>query len=126
MSIKQSGRADIVDVARAAKVSASTVSRCFNHPELVNPATRRKINRAVEKLGYDPEHPEKTFWPEGNIDRLDSHTLMDLEILEAGSFFERTDPFLTLDQIAPQDLATFREETIPTLYDGLVITRELD
>lgn len=52
MSIKQSGNVDIVDVARAAKVSASTVSRCFNHPDLVNPATRKKIERAVAKLGY--------------------------------------------------------------------------
>ena len=52
MSLKQSGKADIVDVARAAKVSASTVSRCFNHPELVNPATRKKIDRAVARLGY--------------------------------------------------------------------------
>ncbi len=52
MSLKQSGKADIVDVARAAKVSASTVSRCFNHPDLVNPATRKKIDRAVARLGY--------------------------------------------------------------------------
>lgn len=44
--------ADIVAVANAAKVSISTVSRSFNHPELVNPATRKKIDRAVRKLGY--------------------------------------------------------------------------
>lgn len=49
---KQEGKADIVAVARAAKVSPSTVSRTFNHPELVNPATRKKIDRAVRKLGY--------------------------------------------------------------------------
>lgn len=48
----KSKKADIIDVAKAARVSASTVSRSFNHPELVNPATRKKINRAVEKLGY--------------------------------------------------------------------------
>lgn len=45
-------KADIIDVAKAARVSPSTVSRSFNHPEMVNPATRKKINRAVEKLGY--------------------------------------------------------------------------
>jgi len=33
-------------------VSISTVSRSFNHPDLVNPATRKKIDRAVRKLGY--------------------------------------------------------------------------
>ena len=52
MAVKQSGKADIVDVARAAGVSASTVSRCFNHPDLVNPATRKKIERAIARLGY--------------------------------------------------------------------------
>ncbi len=52
MADKHSDKADIIAVAKAAKVSASTVSRSFNHPELVNPATRRKIQRAVEKLGY--------------------------------------------------------------------------
>ncbi|MFD1157886.1 LacI family DNA-binding transcriptional regulator [Roseovarius aestuarii] len=45
-------KSDIIDVARAARVSPSTVSRSFNHPEMVNPATRKKIDRAVKKLGY--------------------------------------------------------------------------
>ncbi|NOD47685.1 MULTISPECIES: LacI family DNA-binding transcriptional regulator [unclassified Ruegeria] len=48
----QKGKVDIVAVAKAAKVSPSTVSRTFNHPNLVSPATRKKINRAVQKLGY--------------------------------------------------------------------------
>ncbi|KIC12176.1 transcriptional regulator [Leisingera sp. ANG-M1] len=52
MTPKQKGNVDIVAVARAAKVSPSTVSRTFNHPDLVSPATRKKINRAVQKLGY--------------------------------------------------------------------------
>ena len=52
MSDKKTDKADIIAVAKAARVSASTVSRSFNHPELVNPATRKKIQRAVENLGY--------------------------------------------------------------------------
>ena len=48
----QKDKVDIVAVAKAAKVSPSTVSRTFNHPSLVNPATRKKINRAVQRLGY--------------------------------------------------------------------------
>ncbi|KIC39684.1 LacI family DNA-binding transcriptional regulator [Leisingera sp. ANG-M7] len=52
MAPKQKGNVDIVAVAKAAKVSPSTVSRTFNHPDLVSPATRKKINRAVQKLGY--------------------------------------------------------------------------
>ena len=45
-------KADIIAVARAARVSPSTVSRCFNHPNLVKATTRKKIDRAVRKLGY--------------------------------------------------------------------------
>lgn len=45
-------KADIVSVAKAARVSASTVSRYFNHPELVKLATRRKIEAVVRKQGY--------------------------------------------------------------------------
>ena len=52
MTLKQNTKADIVDVARRAKVSPSTVSRSFNHPHLVNPATRKKIDAAVKRLGY--------------------------------------------------------------------------
>lgn len=52
MTDKSKGNADIVAVANAARVSISTVSRSFNHPDLVAPATRRKIDRAVRKLGY--------------------------------------------------------------------------
>lgn len=52
MARKQEGKVDIVAVAKAANVSPSTVSRTFNHPDLVNPATRKKIDRAVRRLGY--------------------------------------------------------------------------
>lgn len=52
MVTKQRGKVDIIAVANAANVSPSTVSRTFNHPDLVNPATRKKINQAVRKLGY--------------------------------------------------------------------------
>ena len=52
MDQKQKDKPDIVAVAKAAGVSISTVSRSFNHPELLKPATRKKIDRAVQKLGY--------------------------------------------------------------------------
>ncbi|MFC6582527.1 LacI family DNA-binding transcriptional regulator [Sulfitobacter aestuariivivens] len=42
----------MVAVAKAARVSISTVSRSYNHPELVKPATRKKIDAAVRRLGY--------------------------------------------------------------------------
>ncbi|WP_187430903.1 HTH-type transcriptional repressor PurR [Roseobacter fucihabitans] len=45
-------KVDIFAVAKAAKTSISTVSRSFNHPQKVKPATRKRIDRAVRKLGY--------------------------------------------------------------------------
>ena len=52
MPDKDTKKADIVAVAKAARVSISTVSRSYNHPELVTPATRKKIDAAVRRLGY--------------------------------------------------------------------------
>ena len=52
MTEKKQKKSDIIAVAKAARVSPSTVSRSFNHPELVKPATRKKIDAAVRRLGY--------------------------------------------------------------------------
>jgi len=48
----KSKKSDIVSVAKAANVSASTVSRFFNHPELLKATTRKKIENAVKRTGY--------------------------------------------------------------------------
>jgi len=45
-------KADIFTVSKAARVSPSTVSRYFNHPELLKSATRKKIDSAVRRTGY--------------------------------------------------------------------------
>ena len=42
------------DVARAAGVSAATVSRCLNTPERVIDRTRSRVMKAVHDLGYTP------------------------------------------------------------------------
>jgi len=44
----------IQDVARLAGVSTATVSRCFNAPNMVVDATREKVMRIVDELGYTP------------------------------------------------------------------------
>lgn len=49
---KKEKKVDIVSVAKAAGVSASTVSRYFNHPDLLKPATRKRIDSAVRRTGY--------------------------------------------------------------------------
>lgn len=52
MILKMNNKPDIFSVAKAAGVSPSTVSRAFNHPDLVKPNTRKKIDRVVRRLGY--------------------------------------------------------------------------
>lgn len=47
-------RPTLDDVARAAGVSTATVSRCLNEPAMVVPATRERVMKAVEELGYTP------------------------------------------------------------------------
>lgn len=42
------------DVAKKAGVSTATVSRCINTPERVVEATRKRVNKAIESLGYTP------------------------------------------------------------------------
>lgn len=44
----------IKDVAKAAGVSAATVTRTLANPDLVRPATRERVMRAVTALGYQP------------------------------------------------------------------------
>src|SRR3954470_21283241 len=44
----------IKDVARAAGVSASTVTRALTLPELVHPDTRERVRRTAVSLGYHP------------------------------------------------------------------------
>ncbi|UOR11906.1 catabolite control protein A [Halobacillus amylolyticus] len=44
----------IYDVAREANVSMATVSRVVNGNPNVKPATRKKVNDAIERLGYRP------------------------------------------------------------------------
>jgi LacI family transcriptional regulator len=47
-----SAKVKIEDVARQAAVSAATVSRVLNHPEIVRPELRDKVTRAIANLSY--------------------------------------------------------------------------
>lgn len=44
----------IRDVAEEASVSATTVSRVFNHDHLVNSKTRERVMRVARRMGYSP------------------------------------------------------------------------
>ncbi len=46
--------ASLKDVARHARVSTATVSRVLNHPEIVIPKTRERVERSLQTLKYIP------------------------------------------------------------------------
>ena len=46
--------ANIRDVASLSNVSPITVSRVLNNPERVSPATRARVEAAIDELGYIP------------------------------------------------------------------------
>jgi LacI family transcriptional regulator, repressor for deo operon, udp, cdd, tsx, nupC, and nupG len=51
--------ANIYEVAKRAGVSTATVSRVLSQPDVVAPATRRRVLQAVERLGYEPNASAK-------------------------------------------------------------------
>src|SRR5262252_4797876 len=54
-------RANIYEVARRAGVSTATVSRVLSQPDVVAPATRRRVLQAVERLRYQPNSTAKNL-----------------------------------------------------------------
>src|ERR1041384_8420689 len=51
--------ANIYEVAKRAGVSTATVSRVLSQPDVVSPATRRRVLDAVVRLGYEPNSAAK-------------------------------------------------------------------
>ena len=48
------GNVTIYDVAKRADVSLATVSRVLNNPEKVAEATKQRVLKVIEDLGYRP------------------------------------------------------------------------
>ncbi|TDE94753.1 LacI family transcriptional regulator [Occultella glacieicola] len=51
----------LADVARAVGMSASTVSRALSGTEKVNDATREKIRRVAQEMGYEPNQVARSL-----------------------------------------------------------------
>jgi LacI family transcriptional regulator len=58
---KRSSAPTLQDVARMAKVSTATVSRCFNTPDKVIETTRDRVLEIVEEFGYTPHFGGRTL-----------------------------------------------------------------
>lgn len=51
----------ITDVAKASGVSIATVSHVINHTRYVSPETTRKVEKAIQALGYSPDITARNF-----------------------------------------------------------------
>lgn len=60
----------MMDVARAAGVSKATVSNAFNHPELLAPALRERVEEAACKVGYSGPDPKGRVLSSGRVHAL--------------------------------------------------------
>lgn len=54
-------RTSIHEVARKANVSTATVSRTINNPDLVDPLTAARVQRAIQDLNYFPDTHARTL-----------------------------------------------------------------
>lgn len=75
-----STRTSIRDVASLAGVSVGTVSNVLNHPERVSPATRTRVEDAVEKLGFVRNESARQL-------RAGNSGMIGLVVLDAGNPF---------------------------------------
>src|ERR1700731_3554436 len=61
VSVPSPARAKLADVARQAGVSLATASRALNQPDIVSPAVRDRVLRAVATLAYEPDRMAKAL-----------------------------------------------------------------
>jgi LacI family transcriptional regulator/LacI family repressor for deo operon, udp, cdd, tsx, nupC, and nupG len=60
----------LTDIARAARVSIATVSRVVNEPEVVSERTRTRVQRAMARLGYQPNRVARRLRQRGGRRQL--------------------------------------------------------
>ena len=92
MAKKTLGVPTIADVARECGVGAMTVSRVLNGGRLVRPATALKVQKAIKKLGYEPNEAARIL--KGQVAKTIGLIIPDL-----------ADPFFSICAHAVQETA---------------------
>lgn len=71
--------ASLKDVARHARVSTATVSRVLNHPEIVIPITRERVERSLLTLKYIPSRVARRLRMKGGLTHILGLLLPDIQ-----------------------------------------------
>ncbi|CAM0553412.1 HTH-type transcriptional repressor CytR [Vreelandella titanicae] len=115
---------NIRKVAELAGVSVATVSRALKSPDIVSPATREKVLKAVDQAGYKPNLMAVQFRSQR------TYNLVVLVPTIANTFFARV---ISGIQEAAQERGygvllcnTLGNEAMETQYASLVSTRQAD
>lgn len=86
----------LADVAKAAGVSAGTVSNVFNRPELVRPEVRERVEESARRLGYAGPDPRGRLLRAGKVNAI-------------GIVFADSMPYVFSDPFARELLAGISE-----------------
>jgi DNA-binding LacI/PurR family transcriptional regulator len=103
----------MADVARAAGVSAQTVSRVFRDSPNVNPETKRRVLAAVEQLGYRFNSAARM------LSSGRSHTI-GLVLLQSGGYYSRSAVTAGVEAAAGKAGFAVSIATIAALDTGLM------
>ena len=120
----KSGNPTIRDVALRAGVSHQTVSRVVNHDKSVSPETRKKVEDAIELLGFRPNAIAR-YMAKGSTRTIAciSPNLTDFtfsSLIEGAEVYARSNGYFLMSASAP-DAGTFVK-----LIDQLVKSRRVD
>lgn len=123
----------IVDVAREAGVSYSTVSRVVNNKTYVKPETRAKVVSAMTRLGYQANLQARAL--AGGRSNLIGLLVVDLTTQYMGEIIRAIDDTLAANQYELMLFTTHRRKTKESIYinmmargltDGLLIVLPRD
>lgn len=120
----KSGKPTIRDVALRAGVSHQTVSRVVNHDKSVTPETRKKVEEAIDTLGFRPNAIAR-YMAKGSTRTIAciSPNLTDFtfsSLIEGAEVYARSNGYFLMSASAP-DAGSFAK-----LIDQLVKSRRVD
>ncbi|WP_104433052.1 LacI family DNA-binding transcriptional regulator [Kineococcus xinjiangensis] len=119
----------MADVARLAGVSHQTVSRVVNGQDHIRPETRRRVEEAIQRLGYRPNKAARTLvttrtatigviGTEGGLWGPDTiHRSVDHAARQAGYFVSS----VSLDAVSREELASAVDHLLNQHVEGIIM-----
>ena len=130
---KSAQETTIIDVAKEAGVSYSTVSRVLNDKSYVKPETREKVLEAMDRLGYQVNLQARSL--AGGTSKVIGLLVVDLATQYMGQVIHGIDDVLAANQYELMLYTTHRQKSKESIYvnmmarglaDGLLIVLPRD